>query len=149
MQGRALAMATDPPDLDDLVRAAGGQLWTGAPAGTRMGHVHLYVGDLESAAAFYHAGLGLDRIVLNFLGALFMSAGGYHHHLGTNIWAAGAPLAHAADARLLEWTILLPERSDVESAVRSLTQEGYHVRRDSGGAVAADPWGTDVRLTAR
>lgn len=149
MQGRALAMATDPLDLDDLVRASGGQPWTGAPPGTRMGHVHLYVGDLESAGAFYHVGLGLDRIVLNFPGALFMSAGGYHHHLGTNIWAAGAPAAAEGDARLLEWRLQLPERSDVEAAARSLTGSGYEVRRDSGDAVARDPWGTDVRLAAR
>jgi catechol 2,3-dioxygenase len=149
MQGRALAMASDPLDLDDLVRAAGGQPWTGAPPGTRMGHVHLYVGDLESAGAFYHAGLGLDRIVLNFPGALFMSAGGYHHHLGTNIWAAGAPAATEGDARLLEWTIQLPKRSDMEGAVRSLAASGHEVRQDSGDALAADPWGTNVRLVAR
>jgi len=149
MQGRSLAMAIDPLDLEDLVRAAGAQPWTGAPPGTRMGHVHLHVGDLESASAFYHAGLGFDRIVLSIPGALFMSAGGYHHHLGTNTWAAGAPPVTAGDARLLEWTITLPERSDVEAAARSLTASGYQVRRDSGDAVAADQWGTQVRITAR
>lgn len=148
MQGRALAMASDPLDLDDLARAAGGQPRTGAPPGTRMGHVHLHVGDLESAEAFYHAGLGLDRIVLDFPGALFMSAGGYHHHLGTNVWAAGSPPAIEGDARLLEWTIQLPQRSDVEGAARSLTASAYQVRRDSRGAVAADPWGTNLRLAA-
>jgi catechol 2,3-dioxygenase len=148
MQGRALAMATNPLDLEDLVRAAGGQPWTGAPPETRMGHIHLHVGDLETASAFYHAGLGLDRIVLNFPGALFMSAGGYHHQLGTNIWAAGAPVAAEGDARLLEWTVQLPDRTDVEAAARSLTASGYEVRRDSADAVAADPWGTHVRVTA-
>jgi catechol 2,3-dioxygenase len=149
MQGQALAMAVDPLDLEDLVRAAGGQPWTGAPGGTRMGHVHLHVSDLERASAFYHAGLGLDRIVLNFPGALFMSAGGYHHHLGTNTWAAGAPVATEGDARLLEWTIQLPKRSDMEGAVRSLAASGHEVRQDSGDALAADPWGTNVRLVAR
>jgi len=149
MQGQALAMATDPLDLEDLVRAAGGQPWTGAPPGTRMGHVHLHVGDLESASAFYHAGLGLDRIVLSFPGALFMSAGGYHHHLGTNTWAAGAPVATEGDARLLEWTVQLPDRADVEAAARSLTASGFQVRQEAGDAVAADPWGTGVRLAAR
>jgi catechol 2,3-dioxygenase len=149
VQDRALAMAIDPLDLDDLVRAAGEKLWTGAPAGTRMGHIHLHVGDLESAAAFYHAGLGFDRIVLDLPGALFMSAGGYHHHLGTNIWAAGAPVAAEGDARLLEWTVQLPDRTDVEGAARSLTASGHQVRQDSGDAVAADPWGTAVRLAAR
>jgi catechol 2,3-dioxygenase len=149
MQGSALAMATDPLDLDDLMRAGGGQPWTGAPPGTRMGHVHLHVGDLESASAFYHAGLGFDRIVLSFPGALFMSAGGYHHHLGTNIWAAGAPVATEGDARLLEWTVQLPDPTDVEAAARSLTASAYQVRRESDEAVAVDPWGTAVRLAAR
>jgi len=149
MQGRALAMATDPLDLEALVRVAGGQPWTGAPLGTRMGHVHLHVGDLESAGAFYHTGLGLDRIVLNFPGALFMSAGGYHHHLGTNIWAAGASPATEGDARLLEWRVQLPARTDVEAAARSLTASGHQVRQDSGDAVAVDPWGTAVRLATR
>jgi catechol 2,3-dioxygenase len=149
MQGPALAMAVDPLDLEDLVRSAGGQQWTGAPPGTRMGHVHFHVGDLETASAFYHTGLGLDRIVLNFPGALFMSAGGYHHHLGTNIWAAGAPVATEGDARLLEWTVQLPGRADVEAVARSLAASGYQVRQDSGDAVAVDPWGTGLRLAAR
>jgi catechol 2,3-dioxygenase len=149
MQGGSLAMAIDPLDLEDLVRAAGGQPWSGAPPGTRMGHVHLHVGDLESASAFYHTALGLDRIVLSIPGALFMSAGGYHHHLGTNIWATGAPVATEGDARLLEWTIQLPKRSDMEGAVRSLAGSGHEVRQDSGDALAADPWGTNVRLVAR
>ncbi len=149
MQGETLVMAVDPLDLNDLVRAAEGRPWAGAPAGTRMGHIHLHVGDLQSASAFYHAGLGLDRIVLSLPGALFMSAGGYHHHLGTNTWAAGAPVAAEGDARLLEWTVQLPDRTQVDAAARSLTGSGYQVRRDSADAVAVDPWGTAVRLTAR
>jgi catechol 2,3-dioxygenase len=149
MQGRTLAMAVDPLNLDDLVHPAGEQPWTGAPPGTRMGHVHLHVSDLETASAFYHAGLGLDRIMLSLPGALFMSAGGYHHHLGTNTWAAGAPVAIEGDARLLEWTVRLPDPVDVEAAARSLAASGYQVRQDSGDAVAVDPWGTGVRLTAR
>src|SRR5512141_207749 len=58
-EGRQLVMATEPLDVEDLVRAAGPGKWTGMPAGTVIGHVHLFVGDLEAAAAFYHAGLGL------------------------------------------------------------------------------------------
>jgi len=149
MQGEVLAMATDPLDLEDLVRAGTGQPWSGAPAGTRMGHVHLHVDDLEEAAAFYHAGVGLERIRLHFPGALFMSAGGYHHHLGTNTWAAGAPPAAERDARLLQWTIQLPDPSEVEAASRSLTDSGYQVRRDGGDVLSADPWGTTLRLTSR
>ncbi|MGH7581525.1 MAG: VOC family protein [Gemmatimonadales bacterium] len=149
MQGDVLAMATDPLNLDELVGAGARQPWSGAPAGTRMGHVHLHVDDLEEAAAFYHAGVGLERIRLNFPGALFMSAGGYHHHLGTNTWAAGAPPAAEGDARLLEWTIRLPDHSGVEAVSRSLVDSGYRVRQDAGDALSSDPWGTTLRLTSR
>jgi catechol 2,3-dioxygenase len=147
VHGGKLAMATDPLDLDDLATAARGLPWTGAPSGTRIGHIHLYVDDLDRAREFYHAGVGLDRISLEFPGALFMSAGGYHHHLGTNTWAAGAPNATDGDARLLEWIIQLPDQGSVDAAARSLGGAGYEVARPGADAVAADPWGTNLRLT--
>ena len=145
VRGSTLGMAVDPLDTTDLVRAAGGVPWTGAPAGTRIGHVHLFVGDLDAAAALYHGALGLDRVVLDAVpGAVFLSAGGYHHHLGTNTWAARAPVATDADARLLEWTIVVPTRADVEAAVTSLARAGY----EASGGVVSDPWGTRVRIVA-
>jgi catechol 2,3-dioxygenase len=147
VHGGKLAMATDPLDLEGLAKAAGGGRWTGAPPGTRVGHIHLYVDDLERARRFYHDGLGLDRISLDFPGALFMSAGGYHHHLGTNIWAAGAPKSGEGDARLLEWVIELPDQDSVEGAARSLGSAGYEVARSDTDVLATDPWGTDLRLT--
>lgn len=146
MQGRSIAMATLPLDAQELMRAGGGQPWTGAPAGTRMGHVHLHVSDLETAASFYHAGLGFDKVVVEFPGALFMSAGGYHHHLGTNTWAAGSPPATERDARLLEWTVQLPSAQDVTAAVRSLAAAGFEISNEGNDAVTTDPWGTAVRI---
>jgi len=146
---RALEMATLTLDAADLVRASKGVAWSGAPAGTRIGHVHLFVSDLEAAARFYHDGLGLDKVVLDFDGALFMSAGGYHHHLGTNTWAASAPRAEAGDARLLEWSVMLPTASDVEATARALEKVGALVTRADGDVIAADPWGTIVRVTAK
>ena len=70
------------------------------PAGLRMGHIHLHVGDLEAADAFYHRGLGFDKVAWSYPGALFLSAGGYHHHLATNTWSRG-PRAHDDQPRLL------------------------------------------------
>lgn len=145
-QDRQLAMATDPLDVESVLAAGGGEPWAGMPAGTVLGHVHLYVDDLDRAARFYHAGLGLDRIVWSYPGALFLSAGGYHHHLGTNTWATGAPLAGENDARLLEWEIVLPEAGDVTAAAASLEQIGVSVESQRGTAAASDPWGTRVRL---
>ncbi len=146
--GDALAMATDPLDVTDLARIAAGRPWRGVPGGTRIGHVHLFVSDLDIAASFYHDGIGLDRIKLEFSGALFMSAGGYHHHLGTNIWAAKAPRAIATDARLIEWTVILPAVKDVEDAAGAVEGAGFTVEREGNDALATDPWGTRVRITA-
>jgi catechol 2,3-dioxygenase len=120
--------------------------WTGLPAGTVIGHVHLYVTDLEVAAQFYHRGLGLDKVVWSYPGALFMSAGGYHHHLGTNTWAAGAPRSGPEDARLLEWEVVVPTAREAAEAARSLTMADAPVRQEGDEWLAVDPWGTTVRL---
>src|SRR5918999_744811 len=61
-EGRQLAMSTEPLDVQDLARAAGDEPWRGMPAGTTIGHIHLHVGDIEEAAAYYHEGLGFDKV---------------------------------------------------------------------------------------
>ncbi len=145
-QDRQLVMATEPLDLQDLVRAAGGAPWAGMPAGTVIGHVHLYVDDLRTAEAFYHQGMGFDKMVWSYPGALFVSAGGYHHHLGLNTWAAGAPAATDDDARLLEWQIVVPAAADAADALDSLAAAGHGVEHGADGGIVRDPWGTAVRL---
>ena len=146
--GRELMLATDPVDVDGVVAAAGDARWSGMPASTVMGHVHLHVGDLATAAAFYAEGLGLDRITWRYPGALFLGAGGYHHHVGTNTWAGPAARPPGPDdARLLEWTIELPTPDDVTAVERSLATGGHRVERTSGDAIlATDAWGTVVRV---
>jgi catechol 2,3-dioxygenase len=143
---RQLYMTTGRLDVDDLVGSARGERWTGMPAGTVLGHVHLYVDDIDRAAAFYHDALGFDKVVWSYPGALFLSAGGYHHHLGTNTWAKGAPPATDADARLLEWEIIVPTRKDAEEAARHVKEAGYEVKQEDGEWVLTDPWGTSLRL---
>ena len=145
-EGRQLAMTTEPLDVDDVLQAGGGEPWSGMPAGTVLGHVHLFVGDLDRAAAFYHAGLGLDKTVWSYPGALFMSAGGYHHHLGTNTWAAGAAPAGDGDARLLEWQMVVPTGEDVAEVLARLEGAGLPVTREEHGGLVRDPWGTAVRV---
>lgn len=143
-----LSMTTIPLDVGSVLAAAGDEPWTGAPLGAKIGHVHLHVGDIDNAAAFYHEGLGLDKMVWNYPGALFLSAGGYHHHLGTNTWAGGAPSASADDARLLEWEVVVPTQRDVDAVAASLQGSSREVERDGGDALVSDPWGTRVRITA-
>jgi catechol 2,3-dioxygenase len=148
-QDRQLYMTTVPLDVRDLVRAGGNERWRGMPSGTVLGHVHLHVADIDRAGAFYHDGLGLDKVVWNYPGALFMSAGGYHHHLGTNIWAAEAPRATDGDARLLDWEVVVPDAVAVEGAARSLERAGAEVSRAGDTASATDPWGTQVTVRPR
>src|SRR5262245_59524030 len=83
INGREIAMATEPLDLRGLVRAGGGERWAGMPPGTTIGHVHFHVATLSEAEAFYHSALGFHKVVWSYPGALFLSAGGYHHHVGT------------------------------------------------------------------
>jgi len=135
----------DPLDVNALVAIADPAPWPGLPAGTTIGHVHLYIGDLAQAAAFYHAGLGFDRVG-NFAGALFVSAGGYHHHVGLNTWAAGAPVAGDHDARLLEWRLVVPDRQTVDDLARHLAQAGIETERDGDNFLARDPWNIAVTV---
>jgi catechol 2,3-dioxygenase len=143
--GRELVMTTEHLDVTGLMAAATtSQAWAGMPHRTTMGHMHLSVGDLDDAARFYHRALGFETVVWSYPGALFMSAGGYHHHLGTNTWAAGARKASRDDARLIEWEIVVPTMADVHDAEASLRAAGYIAHQGS----AVDPWGTSLRLTA-
>ncbi len=144
-QGQELAMTTDPLDIDSVIAAGLGESWTGTPRGTTMGHVHLHVGNLDQAEAFYHRALGLDKTVWSYPGALFMSAGGYHHHLGTNTWSPGpAPLSD--QAQLLEWELLVPSARDVVDVAESIRAAGYVSERTGDTLTAADPWGMRVRI---
>ena len=150
--GRELRMATDPVDVAAVVAAGEGGAWTGMPEGTTMGHVHLHVGDLALASRFYSDALGLDRVVWSYPGALFLSAGGYHHHLGTNVWAGPGARPPAEDqAQLLEWTLELPAAAAVRDAAASLGGADFAVTTAADGLTARtrDPWGTPLALVVR
>ena len=142
---RQLHMTTERLNVRDLLLAAPAAPWTGMPGGTVIGHVHLHVGDLDRAAAFYHDGLGLDKVVWNYPGALFLSAGGYHHHLGTNTWSTG-PAPAEDQAQLLEWELVVPTSSDATDAARSLSDRRYTATETNRGWLTKDPWGTALRI---
>ncbi|MEK9499529.1 VOC family protein [Gaopeijia maritima] len=146
--GRELQMHTAPLDGRGVLAAGSADRWHGMPEGTVMGHVHLHVGDLAEAEHFYHAALGLDKMVWSYPGALFLSAGGYHHHLGLNTWAGAVPPAGELDARLLEWTLDVPSGTAVAAVARSLEGAGYEVAREGHAILTRDPSGTPLRVTA-
>ena len=145
--GSELAMATDPLDTEDVIAEGAGVRWDGAPAGTTMEHVHLNVGHLDTAEAFYHRRVGFDKTVWSYPGALFMAAGGYHHHLGTNVWSPG-PAPGPDEARLLERELVVPSSGDVAAVGENLRAADYETDPRSDGLVTANPWGTRVRIVA-
>jgi len=133
-------MATAPLNFDDLLAESDGVAWSGAPAGTRVGHLHLHVGSLETARSFYERALGFEVTMASYPGALFLSAGGYHHHLGVNTWAGpDAVAARPDEARLAHWTVVLPDDENVARVRRRFDDAGYGNE---------DPWGTGLRIVA-
>ncbi|SNC65394.1 catechol 2,3-dioxygenase [Hymenobacter gelipurpurascens] len=140
--------ALDPLDEAGVLQAAGKTHWQGLPVGTTIGHLHFYIGSLAEAAAFYHTALGFDIETWSLSGALFVGAGGYHHHLGLNVWAAGSPVATEADARLLCWELWLPDADSRDAAAARLQAAGYAVDSTPEGPIATDPWGIRVLLGA-
>jgi len=144
--GKFLRMDTAAVRFDELAAVSPDPAiqWQGAPAGTTVGHVHHYVGNLQEAEKFYVRGLGLD-ITVQIPTALFTSAGGYHHHVGLNIWAAGSPLASAKDARLLFWEQVLPNTEEVASVASRLRNQGFNPAPE-GESTFTDTAGITVRL---
>lgn len=131
-------MATERLDIPGLLQATGGQDWAGAPEGTTVGHVHLQVGALEPAEAFYNALLGFD-ITCRYPGGTFYSSGGYHHHLATNIWnSRGAGPRDLPSSGLTDVQVLLGDAAARDAMAA-------RVGADAQGRVR-DPWGTELTL---
>ena len=143
--GRELVITTELLDVSNLVAAGGGHEWYGMPARTTLGHMHLHVGRLDVAEAFYHRGLGFDKTAWSYPGAFFFSAGGYHHHLGTNTWSPG-PAAAPDQAQLLEWELVVPSGDDALHAASSLRAAGFVADEHAESCTVADPWGTHLRI---
>ena len=147
-----LQMATLPLDLRDLLGELSGHNEHSpyAPAGTRMGHVHLQVSELEQTEAFYHGVLGFDVMVRAYPGALFVSAGGYHHHIGLNTWhSAGSALPVPGAVGLRAYEVALPDAPAFEAVLARIDAAGLPIEPDSqvGGQIVRDPSGNAILLT--
>lgn len=123
------------------------------PAGTGIGHTHLKVSDLERALAFYHGVLGFDIVQRYGRGAAFVSAGGYHHHLGLNTWESrGGTAPPAGHTGLYHVAIRYPTRRDLAVAVKRVVDAGIPLQGASDHGVSesiylADPDGNGLELT--
>ncbi len=131
----------DPIDLEELFShlRPDDLLDEAMPAGTKMGHVHLHVADVEDALRFYHDLVGFD-VMGHVPGTGFVSAGGYHHHLGLNEWAGrGARPAPPGHAGLRRFTVELPTQRDLDDVTSRLEHGDVRVFEEADGLAAVDP----------
>jgi catechol 2,3-dioxygenase len=124
-------MTTIPLDTDSLLAEAGDAVFDGLPDGTTVGHVHLCVHDVDEMIGFYRDRLGMGLTAHRRDQAAFLSAGGYHHHLGGNTWETrGAPPAPEGTARLLRYMVVVPDDEELARVAERIG--GTEVRDPSG-----------------
>lgn len=140
-----VAMGTDPLDGNDLLEESNGE-WSVMPAGTLMGHIHLHVSDLRSTEEFYMQGLGFT-VVNRYAGALFTSTGGYHHHIGLNIWnGVGAPAPKENSVGLNWYTLVFANDEARDKVMERLKGIGAVVTEKEEFYVVTDPSGNEIHL---
>lgn len=145
-----VVMTTDPVDVEGLLQASEGLVWTGLPADTAIGHVHFHVGDLALARKFYVDALGFETTANYGDAALFISAGGYHHHMGLNIWAGqGAPAAPADAPGIDYFTLLLPNVQERTAVAERMRSAGYAVTETGHDVTVTDPWNVGIKLLVK
>ncbi|MGH6861324.1 MAG: VOC family protein [Phyllobacterium sp.] len=125
--GASVAMATEPLDVANLLEAANGAAWSKAPDDTMVGHLHLRVGDAKEAEAWWQAELGLQTVAHYGSGAVFMSTGGYHHHVAANSWQSRGA-----------------ERRDKDRSGLAFAEFTSTLAKDE--REIADPWGNVIRI---
>lgn len=147
-KGEAVAMTVDPLDFKNLLTTViPGKSWSGMPAGTVMGHIHLHVSELKKTEEFYVKGLGFDVVNRYGAQALFLSTGKYHHHIGVNTWnGIGAPTPAKNSVGLESFTLILPNEEARKQVVSKLKQIGANVMEENNNFIAYDPSGNRVVL---
>ncbi|MDH3943165.1 MAG: VOC family protein, partial [Anaerolineae bacterium] len=145
-----LQMDNAPLDAQGILAAhqSDPQPWEGLHPGTIIGHMHLHVAAIPAAESFYNETLGLDR-VLAWHSASFLSAGGYHHHLGINTWgteSASPPPPNSTGLR--EFSLILPSSSDLETLLARLQESGLDITQTADGPLLHDPSQNALLLTS-
>lgn len=134
-------MGTEPLDLESILGELGASApgWNGMPVGTDMGHIHLQVADVSAADRFYVGVLGMERMA-GMPSASFVSAGGYHHHIGLNSWAGvGVPAPPENAARLLSYELVLPTAAAVDAVVERAREANIPLAERAEGWALRDP----------
>jgi catechol 2,3-dioxygenase len=144
-------MTTMPLDVESLfgeLEDARSEPFEGLPDGTVVGHVHLRVADVPKTVDFYHGVLGMDVMAQLGPAAAFLSAGGYHHHVGANTWESrGASPAPAGSAALRHATIVLPDEEERDRVAGRVADAGQEPEPLDGGVVVRDPSRNALLLT--
>jgi catechol 2,3-dioxygenase len=147
-QDGMVEMATLRLDLQALYNSAPDERWDGMAAGTAIGHLHLQVGDIPQADAFYHDVLGL-RLMARYPGASFFATGGYHHHLAANIWNSRGATARAGNMTgLSDYKVRFNDKATLDAAVSKLDALEIKSEKRDGGVFLKDPWGIGLTLSA-
>ena len=146
--GDRINMVSEPLDYEGLIKLAGEDTWDKTPLDTIIGHIHLHVGDLEEARRFYSDGLGFNLIMEAGISAIFLSTGGYHHHIGLNIWNGrnAEPLPQNS-VGMKHYSIVFPDESTREKTMKNLVNLGYEVINDENDIYTKDPSKNLIRLT--
>jgi catechol 2,3-dioxygenase len=152
-EGEVAARLTSIPlDTASLLRELedpAAEPFEGLAAGTTMGHVHLRVADIAPTIGFYRDVVGFGLMASLGRQAAFLAAGGYHHHLGANIWeSAGAPTAPDDRAALTHYTVVLPSATERDEVVGRLVAAGHEPEDTAGGVLVRDPSGIALVLAA-
>ena len=146
--GGRLRMVTEPLDFESLLAEAGPNEDRAAmPAGTTMGHVHLRVANLADAERFYVDVIGFELMQRFGPAALFVAAGGYHHHLGMNTWESnGAPAPPPGAIGLRHFEVLLPDAGAVRDVLKRIERAALPTERVADGLLLRDPSGNGLLL---
>ena len=151
--GDSIQMDTIPLDVQAVLNALEGDEapFERMPAGTKMGHVHLQVADVAATDDFYSNVIGFDIMVHYADQATFLSAGGYHHHLGGNVWnSRGAPPPPPGSAALRHYDVVLPDDDEVQRVAGRVADAGQEPEpQPDGGVLVRDPSQNALVLTAR
>jgi catechol 2,3-dioxygenase len=144
-------MTTAPLDVESLfgeLEDPASEPFEGLPGGTTMGHVHLRVADVPETVRFYGEVLGMGLMAQLGPMAAFLSAGGYHHHIGGNTWESrGASPAPAGSATLRHATIVLPDRQELDDVVARVADAGQEPEARDDGTLVRDPSQNALLLT--
>jgi catechol 2,3-dioxygenase len=147
-EGKIIFQKTDPLDIEAIIREVDPATATypEAPGGLRVGHIHLRVGNADQAERFYCDILGME-VTRRRTGATFISSGGYHHHVGANVWhSQGADMRDKDRAGLGWFTIQAADAATFDATVARLSGANAPIEPIPGGVETTDPWGTRVRL---